>query len=276
VPDHGAAITQCQYKNADVLRPYCGPKDHFDILQSAGYPLVPFSNRIENGRFEWEGQQVNLAQTHPDISHPIHGYGWLGKWDVVRQTESMAQLRFDYPGDEWPWAFTAEQSFEISEQGLMHRLSITNTSNALMPVGLGFHPFFPNAQTACLTFETQKVWNAGHDGLPTELSAIPEEWNFSKGRAIAGTQIDHCFTDVSAQAQIDYESGLTIALTASETLGHAVLYTASGDGSFCYEPVSHMSNGVNWQNTGVDTGVRALPPGRTLSVWMRYQVSLAK
>ena len=43
---------------------------------AACYPLVPFSNRIANGRLVFDGQRFKLEPNWPGVRHPMHGEGW--------------------------------------------------------------------------------------------------------------------------------------------------------------------------------------------------------
>jgi aldose 1-epimerase len=48
--------------------------------------------------------------------------------------------------------------------------------------------------------------------------------------------------------------------------GHLVIYVPPGQDFFCIEPVSHVNDGFNLLDRGVeDTGVHVLTPGQTLA-----------
>jgi len=44
--------------------------------QTAAFPLVPYSNRIRDGRFAFRGRAVRLPLNRPPERHAIHGHGW--------------------------------------------------------------------------------------------------------------------------------------------------------------------------------------------------------
>ena len=84
-PTAGGAVTQFTVDGVDVLRPMAAG----DIASGKGnnaalYPLVPFSNRIRDGRLVFEGEQFQLVRNWPDVGHPMHGDGWAHAWNVVR------------------------------------------------------------------------------------------------------------------------------------------------------------------------------------------------
>ena len=43
---------------------------------SSCYPLVPFSGRIANGRFVFDGTEIVLKPNWPGVRQPMHGDGW--------------------------------------------------------------------------------------------------------------------------------------------------------------------------------------------------------
>ena len=56
-----------------------------DPLDMASFPLVPFCNRIRDGRASFEGREIRFPPNHPaaDVPHPLHGIAWLRPWQVV-------------------------------------------------------------------------------------------------------------------------------------------------------------------------------------------------
>src|SRR4051794_2033432 len=45
------------------------------------FPLVPYSNRIRNGRFQFGGRQIGL-NINPFNPHFEHGHGWRAPWKI--------------------------------------------------------------------------------------------------------------------------------------------------------------------------------------------------
>ena len=81
-PARGGRIVSATYNGLDVLRPETGAGAE-SALDSACFPLVPFSNRIRHGAFEFEGHAYRLGSNWDGDAHAIHGEGWLRPWQVV-------------------------------------------------------------------------------------------------------------------------------------------------------------------------------------------------
>ena len=133
-PEQGGRLTSLTCEGVEVLRTMTegatGP------LESAGFPLVPYCNRIAEGRFEWEGRPVELPKNFAPESSSIHGLGWQQPWDVTREAGFKCALRHEHDGGEgWPWPYEAEQRVRLGRQGCAITLDVTNRADTAMPAG---------------------------------------------------------------------------------------------------------------------------------------------
>ncbi|WP_281409103.1 hypothetical protein [Mesorhizobium sp. B2-4-14] len=88
--------------------------DRRDAGAMACFPLVPYSNRIRGGRFEFAGRIVELP-TAPDDPHHEHGHGWRRPWTVARHETGAVVLRYRHTADSWPWSYEAEQEISLAD-----------------------------------------------------------------------------------------------------------------------------------------------------------------
>lgn len=240
------------------------------VRLSSSYPLVPYSNRIGDGRFEFRGVQHVLRRNTDFSEHPIHGVGWLRAWTVVASTRDQLQLTITHDGEDgrnadWPWSFSATQTFLLDDDGLRHSIGVTNRDRRPMPAGIGLHPFFPKSPATQVCFEAEAVWRNSERMLPQERTAVPPEWNFSQRRTVAGLTVDNCFAGWTRNAEIVWpECGWGLHLEASEVFGHLVVFTSEARDSIAIEPVSHVNNALNLVDARDDTGLRVLAPGEML------------
>src|SRR3954467_2346625 len=105
-------------------------------LAMASFPLVPFCNRIRNGRAHFEGRDIRFPPNHPaeDSPHPLHGIGWQRPWHIESAGRSEVQLALRVPASPaWPWAFSAHQRYSLDESALQIEISVTNEDSAAMP-----------------------------------------------------------------------------------------------------------------------------------------------
>ena len=267
-PKVGGAIAAFTVDGRDVLRPMAdGARD---VLASACFPLVPFCNRIPNGRFAFEGLEVALPPNLAGHPHALHGQGWRAAWTVEKAEGGEAVLSSEHAADAWPWAYRAEQRFTLSEAGLRLELSVTNTAERAMPAGLGFHPYFPAHEGQTLAAANDGVWMIDEDVLPTvhHANVQGDVWgpDWAKGAAVGGHDlIDHCYTGWDQRAVLRAPNQPDTEITASGECRWLHIYIPPGDGYLCVEPCASRPNPFGEGETGTAT----LQPGERRSVWMR-------
>lgn len=239
--------------------------------QNGCFPLVPFSNRIDSGRFRFQGRAVRLTPSVHTPPHALHGFGWLRPWALEQRTDAAATLVFRYDaGQEWPWPFLARQTLQLDDQGLQVTLALVNRADSAMPAGLGLHPYFVRRPGMRLETDWDWHWPTGPDRLPRGRQRCPKALSFRGGRTLF-TGVDDCFSGWSRHAVLHWTDGRRLRITATAPLDCAVLYTPPDCPVVCLEPVSHVNDAVNLAGRDCQgTGLRALAPGETLSasVWL--------
>jgi aldose 1-epimerase len=232
-PHRGGVIRELKRGEWDILRPTpAGAGD--DPFDTACFAMVPFVNRVANGRFEFDGQAVRLERNWSKDPHPIHGQGWRSAWTVTAAAPANATLRFDGGADEWPWSYTCEQRFELTPDGLSVELSIRNRSGTPMPAMLGLHPYFPDARRARMEAHLPRVWLKDSATLPVEEVETPEQWGFEPGRAVQAVALDNAFSRWNGIAHLRWpEHNVTVRATGCKFLH---VYTPVGQDFFCIEP----------------------------------------
>jgi aldose 1-epimerase len=266
-PAIGGAIAGWWHGDLPVLRP-AGPNaaGAFTVREHASFPLIPFSNRIGEGKFSFGGETFTLPRDARDPRHALHGNALYAAWTVGEIRPGRARLTLDYrPGQPdvpfFPFAYHAMQHFCLRPDGLRICISLRNTDTRPFPAGLGHHLYFPIEDATVLRFQSGGHWTNGPDGLPAAI-AHDVARHFAAGAAIGGQGFDHCFFGWDGRAGIVYpQTGHSLRLRASAALRHAVLYVPEGGQKFAFEPVSHATDAVNRPQGGM----HILAPGQTLA-----------
>jgi aldose 1-epimerase len=214
---------------------------------TACYPLVPFSNRIADGRLTFDGETFKLAANWPGQRHPMHGDGWSRSWEVAHSDARSAELTYEHDGLlGWPFRYRARQSFRLDESRLVVSISLENLERRTVPGGLGLHPFFVRNADSDLTCRTAGVWLADAEVIPTEHVPVPASWDFAEPRRVEEVVLDNCFDGWDGQATMRWPSRkLAVDLSASETFRHLVIFTPPQRPFFCVEPVSHANGAIS-------------------------------
>ncbi len=265
-PRAGATIARFTVDDGDVMRPM--PPEAIASgrgNQASCYPLVPYSNRIANGRLTVDGREYVLPSNWPGVRHPMHGEGWARPWEVARHDERSAELvdRYEATGG-WPFRYQARLIFRLEADGLFVTMAIANLEDRAVPAGLGLHPFFMKDDDTQLAFRATSVWLGDEEVLPTGQVAVPADWDYSTVRKVM-PGLDNCFEGWDGRASIVWpRRQLRLDLQASTPFRHTVVYTPGNRPYFCVEPVSHANGQV---------GKSVLAPGATLSGDIAFHLS---
>ncbi len=244
-PDKGGSIARWTINGQDIFRTANADAVNDALpLGMASFPLVPYSNRIAYGRFEWNGMQVQLEPNFPPEPHAIHGTGWTAKWETKSQNVDSVVLHHNHKADShWPWHFDAEQHIHLTEFGLTINLSARNTSDQPAPLAFGHHPYF-DSEGATLSFGADTVWRTGDDGLPSSAEVPRDNFDFNNGWPVDGRVLDNGFAGWDGNANIRWiDRPLQLDIVADMQV--AVVYMPKGEHYFCFEPVPHVINALN-------------------------------
>ena len=263
-PDLGGAIAGLWLDDLPVLRSV-EPSTLTSARESASYALVPYSNRIGERQFQWRGRNYTTADNWPGEPHSLHGVGWSSAWQVTHRSDARVTLALTHPSDaHWPFGFHAEQTFELSATSLRITMVVANIDAREMPLGMGWHPYFPRRAHSRVHLELTHRWEADAGKLPTHRVA-----QNALDADVAVLDLDNCFDGWSGPARIRDEK-LSLRLTSSLT--HAVVYAPPGRDFFCVEPVSHVNNAVR-SDDPLGQGLIALGSGETAQAWMQLDVA---
>ena len=262
-PALGGAITGWWQNDLALLRPPA--PGAASVRDLASFPLIPFSNRIAQGRFRFAGESHTLPRDARDTRHAMHGNALYAAWQVAEATEHAARLTLHYqPGEAhtpyFPFAYAAAQTYSLTETELRIGLALRNAGTRPFPAGFGHHLYFPRHSGAMLRFNAGGYWRNGPDGLPAAMATDLYD-TYARGARIGTHAVDNCFYGWNGTAEITYPGEhLTLRLTATPPLRHAVLFVPEGTDFFAFEPVSHSTDAIN----RAPAEMRVLAPNETM------------
>ena len=267
-PAFGGSVAIFDWNGSPLMRAGTGPS----IFDTACFPLVPFSNRIAQGRFGFGGQEVQLAPNFPGRiqPHAIHGFAWLAEWNVVEASGREAVLRHHYEAGEWPWSYVAEQRFALSGEGLRQDLSVRNFGDTPMPTGLGFHPYFPRSSSTRYFGAHRGEWSNGPDELPRRLDWKADAVDWWGGQPVSSRKVDTVYSGRSGPLRVEWpERDLQLTIAPCAMLSHTVVYVPADQPIFCVEPVSHSTDAINRETNNGE--MLRLAPQESFAVQVAYR-----
>lgn len=272
----------------DVLRP-TAEADRGSRSHCSSFPLVPWSNRIRDGKLLWQGRTYQL-RTNPGDGTARHGAGIEYPWAVVEQTPTSATLEFtsrNVYGVNFPWTFTARFEYALDGDRFTWGLAVTNTDHETFPAGLGQHPYFqrhlslPGGEASAgphLQINCDQSYEL-FDALPVAAAGpITARADFRSSRELGAGVVDDCLTGRTSPtvAVIDYPGALSLTMHAGELLSHVVAYAPAGEPFFAIEPVTNANDAFTLDARGVKgTGLFLVQPGETRHTEFSLTATLA-
>lgn len=107
-----------------------------------GGVLVPWPNRLRNGRWTWAGEELQLPVSSPESPSAMHGFASWQPWTVLAATESTASVGTVLearPG--YPFRLAAAIDYALGPYRLDGTLRVRNLGSVPAPFGAGMHPY---------------------------------------------------------------------------------------------------------------------------------------
>lgn len=273
-PSIGGSISAFEWIDGDQARPIlrkCNNGSE-NVLDAASFPLVPYVNRIRDGRFTFRRREVTLHPNMPGDASPLHGQGWLHPWKVDESGESNLVLTFAHEAGEWPWTYEARQQFALDDCGLSLSLTCRNSSMEPMPCGLGQHPYFPCGPDTRIDTQVTDAWTIDEKVLPVEK--VPAQGRYDlRDRQVCGQGLDNGWGGWGGSARMTDPDWPYALEMSSPQARFFQLYSPPDGGIFVAEPVTHANAALNEpEEHWPELGMRVLDPGEGMRLDMRLDV----
>lgn len=218
-----------------VLDPY--PLDQM-CDGAHGTVLVPWPNRLADGRYRYDGVDHQVALTEPAKANAIHGFLRWRSWRASERNSSRVVMTSRlYPLMGYPFSLDVAVAYELGDAGLKVTTTATNIGESRCPYACGQHPYLSpgtgpvdactlqcDAQTRFLTDNKRQ--------LPQGTEPVAgTPFDFSKGRVLGAQKLDYAFTDLArddagrAWARLSCPDGHRVELWVDEHYPVLEFYT---------------------------------------------------
>jgi aldose 1-epimerase len=233
----GGGVRAFERDGALVLDPY-------DVAAMCdgghGAPLVPWANRLADGRYTWDGKTYQLALSEPAKSNASHGLLRWRPWDCLERAGDRVRVGttlFPMPG--WPFPLSVSIEYAVSASGLRVETRARNVGEVDAPFAAGQHPYLSAGggllDDCRLSFHAaERILVDPERSLPAGVEPVSGgEFDFSAPRRLGEQKIDHAFLGVerdgggSAWVRLERPDGHTVALWADAA--YPVLQLFTGD-----------------------------------------------
>jgi aldose 1-epimerase len=211
VTELGAGLRRYTVGGLDVVKGYAATEP---VSGGRGQQLIPWPNRIRDGRYPWGGKTQQLVLSEPPRHNASHGLARYVPWTVVEHGEShvVCELTvFTQPG--WPGILHAQLTYRLTDDGLHVTLEATNAGDADVPFGYGAHPYLTVGEATVdevrLTVPAASHLEVDDRLLPVAVVPVDGTALDLRGGAPVGDRVlDNAYTDLVRDA----DGGWTIRL----------------------------------------------------------------
>jgi aldose 1-epimerase len=231
----------------------------------------------------WNGELLQLPINEPQRQCALHGLvAWL-QWSCEerdRQSATLSCVIWPQPG--YPFLVRLTVTYRLAVDGLTITLRALNQGSAPAPYGCSIHPYLVPGPgpvnrwslrlpaASFITVDPERLLPVGR------ASVAGTEFDFRQGRLIAGSVIDHAFTELefdksgTCGALVTTEEGSGISMTWGRRCGWAQVHTADRP-EMDYNRVGLVIEPMTCPPDAFRSGegVHILQPGATDEAWWR-------
>ncbi len=167
-----------------------------------GQPLIPWPNRLRDGRYEFAGASQQLALTEPERRNAIHGLVRWANWTVGdRAGDRVVMEHVLHPQTGWPGTLHVAIEYALGDEGLAVTTTATNVGEVALPYGAGQHPYLTlgTAAVDALTLQApgRTYLETDERGIPTGVHPVAgTALDFTSARELGDARLDTGYTDL--------------------------------------------------------------------------------
>ncbi len=204
VVEVGGGIRCYEVGGRSVLDPY--PIDAM-CDGAHGAPLIPWPNRLADGKYRFDGVQYQVALTEPEKQNAIHGLLRWRAWQVMRSSTTAVTMGIRlHPMQGYPFLLDVEVNYALGGDGLTVTTTATNPGVRPCPYGAGQHPYLSPGtgliDQCTLQLEAgARIVTDDERQLPIGTEALDRtSYDFCKPRLLGATKLDTGITDLVRDA----------------------------------------------------------------------------
>jgi aldose 1-epimerase len=276
IPDCGGLVNELVLSKSNklysIIDGYISADDLAEFKMHKSSKLIPFPNRIKDGKYQFAGKNYQLSINHPAENHAIHGFVYDKKFKVIKtvitKNEASINLEYIYNGDieSYPFKFLTEIIYTLTaDDGFNCQTVVQNLGDTSMPFGDGWHPYFKfDKKVDELILKIPSNHKTEIDDKMIPIGNIIKFDKFSELTKIQNTEFDTGFRienqDAIAETEIlDQESNVKIIIfqeTGEKKYNFLQVYIPPLRESIAIEPMTCNIDAFNNED-----GLIILEPG---------------
>jgi aldose 1-epimerase len=252
-----AGIRTLRYGGVDLTEPF---PETATAPSADGIVLVPWPNRVKDGRWELDGTTQQLALTEPQLGNASHGLLRFAPYTLVARTDSsVTQTAVVYPQPGYPFLLDTTVEHELDTEGLTVTHTIVNRGDRRAPVAIGAHPYLrigdvPPEQltltvTAATRFETDDRLN-----VTGEVPVAGTRFDLSSGARVSDLDVNDGYGGLGEAPEhvLAADDGRRVVLWSDSAFAYVQVFThrsfatrPAGEVALAVEPMTAPANALN-------------------------------
>lgn len=107
-----------------------------------GGVLLPWPNRLRDGRWRWDGEELQLEVTSPETPTAIHGLVGALPFSVLDTADGAVTVgAVVEPRSGYPFRLAVAIDYALTDGSLTTTVRVRNDGDAAAPFGVGMHPY---------------------------------------------------------------------------------------------------------------------------------------
>lgn len=250
VPARGANVLHINFQEHSMLDGYRTPEELEAAKWGKSALLFPFPNRLDRGKYTWQGRQYQFPLNNAATENAIHGFvrdeAFEPDYVFLARDHASILCSYTYHGEReyYPFPFQLQVEFMIHDQGTFTlEVAVQNLHDQPIPIGFGWHPYFHLIDTAdahllqlppCERVEINERMIP--TGQRTPFTA------FQKMTKVGHTVLDNCFRNTRTSGtyalQLAYGSHRLMAKAPVRQFPYFQVFTPPHRSSIALEPMS--------------------------------------
>jgi aldose 1-epimerase len=204
VTEQGGSLRVLRHDGRPLILSYDADEP---VPAAAGQLLAPWPNRIDHGRYTFDGESYSLPVNERDLDNAIHGLVQWAPWEAAEHESHRVRLTHRLLGHSgYPFRLELSVEYTLDADGLTVRQTARNTGTRAAPYGHGAHPYLTLGRPLD---ECELLITAGRY-LQTDERAIPVRepldvagtpYDFREPRRIGTTAINNPYTALTGDGR---------------------------------------------------------------------------
>lgn len=233
VAELAASLRRVRVGDTEIVQDY--PADALPSGAS-GIVLVPWPNRIRDGRWALDGKPQQLDLTEPSKGNASHGLLRNTGWTATERSDSTVTLTaVVFPQHGYPFHLETAVRYSLTPSGIDVACTVRNAGEGRAPFGVGSHPYLRVGDAAMrdlvVTVSGDRMLETDERSLPVrEVPVDGTDQDLRAGAPLRDVELDTAYTGLAVEEgrvrhRLAAPDGTAVELAADPVFGWVQVFT---------------------------------------------------